>query len=358
MAGSASRPTGCRRQLDQGSCRVVGGGRRSSAAPTGAVGWSAGAVGVAGPMVAAPQEPAGPRPPSRVRARGLHLAGGELDPEGRRSPPHQVRRAPRTPPAAAASDPCRERPRLRRVEDVDVVRAEEAAVQTRDRAEELHHELVRRPVVQVVGPADLLDPPWLITTSSSATSSASSWSWVTNIVVTCTSSCSRRSQSRSSLRTLASSARTARPAAAPWARRRAPGPAPSAAAARRTAGPAAGRRTARGAPARAARDPPSDLGLRSLADLQPEGHVAVTREVLEGGVVLEHEADVPPLRGQGGGVLVLDPDGAGVGPLKAGDHPQQSRLPATARPEQRGQPPAPDVDADVVEGDEVAEPSC
>ena len=35
---------------------------------------------------------------------------------------------------------------------------------------------------------------------------ASSWSWVTKIVVTCTSSWSRRSHARSSLRTVASSA--------------------------------------------------------------------------------------------------------------------------------------------------------
>ena len=48
--------------------------------------------------------------------------------------------------------------------------------------------------------------PWFITTMRSATSMASSWSWVTNTLVTCISSCSRRSQRRSSLRTLASSA--------------------------------------------------------------------------------------------------------------------------------------------------------
>ena len=48
--------------------------------------------------------------------------------------------------------------------------------------------------------------PSLITTISSATSIASSWSWVTKTVVTGTSSCRRRSHSRSSLRTLASRA--------------------------------------------------------------------------------------------------------------------------------------------------------
>ena len=43
-------------------------------------------------------------------------------------------------------------------------------------------------------------------TTRSATSSASSWSCVTNTLVTCISSCSRRSQRRSSFRTFASSA--------------------------------------------------------------------------------------------------------------------------------------------------------
>ena len=48
--------------------------------------------------------------------------------------------------------------------------------------------------------------PWFMTTTSSATSIASSWSCVTNTVVVCVSSCRRRSQTRSSARTRASSA--------------------------------------------------------------------------------------------------------------------------------------------------------
>ena len=38
------------------------------------------------------------------------------------------------------------------------------------------------------------------------------------------------------------------------------------------------------------------LGLRAPADRQPEGHVVAHRHVLEGRVVLEHEADTAPLR--------------------------------------------------------------
>ncbi|MNP33080.1 hypothetical protein D3C76_1262960 [compost metagenome] len=48
--------------------------------------------------------------------------------------------------------------------------------------------------------------PLFMTTMRSATSMASSWSWVTNTDVRLISSCSRASQRRSSLRTLASSA--------------------------------------------------------------------------------------------------------------------------------------------------------
>ena len=57
-------------------------------------------------------------------------------------------------------------------------------------------------------------------------------------------------------------------------------------------------------------DAAADLRLRHLADLEPEGHVAPHREVLERGVVLEHEADVAPLGEQVGGVGALDLDGA------------------------------------------------
>ena len=77
--------------------------------------------------------------------------------------------------------------------------------------------------------------PGVITNTRSARSRASSWSWVTKTLVRWISSCSRRSQCRSSCRTWASGPQTARPAAAPAARWPAPGPAPRAAAARRKA---------------------------------------------------------------------------------------------------------------------------
>jgi hypothetical protein len=98
-----------------------------------------------------------------------------------------------------------------------------------------------------------------------------------------------------------------------------------------------------------------DLLARPMADLEPERHVAVDRQVLEGGVVLEDEADVAVLRREVGGVDALDRDRALVGVLEAGDDAQQRRLAAAARAEQRGEPTRRDVHRDVVEGDEVPE---
>ncbi len=77
--------------------------------------------------------------------------------------------------------------------------------------------------------------------------------------------------------------------------------------------------------------------------------------MLERGVVLEHEADVATLRREGGGVVARDLDDARVGGLEPGDHPQQRRLAATARSEERGERSGRDVDRHVVECDEVAE---
>ena len=199
--------------------------------------------------------------------------------------------------------------------------------------------------------------PSLMTTISSATSRASSWSWVTKTVVTCTSSCRRRSQSRSSLRTLASSA-------------------PNGSSSSSTFGSTASAR----ASAIRCRWPPEscegsrwancwrctsrsssstrcgDLVLGPLADLQAEGDVLRHGHVLEDRVVLEHEADVALLRRQLGGLDALDADRALVGGVEAGDDPQQRGLAAARRAEQRRQLAGRQGHDDVVEGDEVAEP--
>ena len=84
-------------------------------------------------------------------------------------------------------------------------------------------------------------------------------------------------------------------------------------------------------------DAVGDLRLLPLADLQPEADVFEHGHVLEGGVVLEDEADAAILRRLRGRVLVVDHDPAGIEVLEPGDRPQQRGLAAAAGPEQGGQ---------------------
>ena len=99
-----------------------------------------------------------------------------------------------------------------------------------------------------------------------------------------------------------------------------------------------------------------DLVLGPLADLQAEGDVVVDGHVLEGGVVLEDEADVAPLRRRCRSTSSPEISTVPVvGLLEPGDDAQQRRLAAAARAQQRGQRAVGHVDRDVVEGDEVAE---
>ena len=99
----------------------------------------------------------------------------------------------------------------------------------------------------------------------------------------------------------------------------------------------------------------ADLVLRPLPHLQAERDVVAHGHVLEGGVVLEDEPDVPLLRRERGRVLSGEEDLARVRGLEPGDDPEQRRLPGAARPEERRQRPALDVERHVVDRDEVAE---
>ena len=103
-------------------------------------------------------------------------------------------------------------------------------------------------------------------------------------------------------------------------------------------------------------DPLLDLGLRPLPDREPERDVVADGHVLEGGVVLEDEADAPLLRREGRRVLAGDDDLARVRRLEAGDHAQERRLAAAARAEERSEGAGRHLERDVVEGYEVAEP--
>ena len=100
----------------------------------------------------------------------------------------------------------------------------------------------------------------------------------------------------------------------------------------------------------------SGLVLGALADIEAEGDVLAHGHVLERGVVLEHEADAALVRRQLGDVDAADLDLALVGAVEPADHPQERRLTAARRAEQRGQRAVRHLHRDVVQGGEVTEP--
>src|SRR5262249_43042845 len=102
------------------------------------------------------------------------------------------------------------------------------------------------------------------------------------------------------------------------------------------------------------RDALLDLRTGTPADPEAEGDVVPHGHVLEGGVVLEDEADAALLRRHVGDVDALETDSTGVGTLEPGDDAEQGRLAAAARAEQGRKRARFDLDRDVVERDEVA----
>ena len=96
-----------------------------------------------------------------------------------------------------------------------------------------------------------------------------------------------------------------------------------------------------------------DLGLRSAPYSQAEGHVIADGQMLEGGVMLEHEADIAPLWRYPRDVATVDRDGPAVGLIEAGDRAQQRRLARTAWPQQCCQRAGGHVEVDIVQRDEI-----
>src|SRR5690606_35286189 len=93
---------------------------------------------------------------------------------------------------------------------------------------------------------------------------------------------------------------------------------------------------------------------RSAPDLEPVGDVLVDAHVGEERVALEHHGDVPEVGGQAGDVVVVQPDLALGGTLQPGDHPQDRRLAAARRAQQREQFSLRHVEVDMVDGQDVA----
>src|SRR4029077_10251137 len=89
--------------------------------------------------------------------------------------------------------------------------------------------------------------------------------------------------------------------------------------------------------------------------LQPERDVLPHGHVLERGVMLEDESHASFLWSDARHVLALENDLALVGSLEPGDHAQQRRLAASARPEECGQRSGGDIDGNPVESREVTE---
>jgi hypothetical protein len=102
-------------------------------------------------------------------------------------------------------------------------------------------------------------------------------------------------------------------------------------------------------------DPPANLRPRPAPHLEPEGDVLAHGHVLERRVMLEDEADPALLRRPLGHVDAVQLDRSRFRPLEASDHAQERRLPAPARPEERGQRAGRHLDRDVVESSERPE---
>ena len=167
-----------------------------------------------------------------------------------------------------------------------------------ERADERRDEARARTVVDLERRADLLDAPSFITTMRSEIDSASSWSWVTKIVVMPSSRWIARISSRSETRILASSADSGSSSSSTCGLRRkragqrhalllAAGQLVRIAVAemRQLDQLAASRRRARRSPL-----------CGTLRDLQAEGDVLRDRHVREQRIGLEHHADVALVR--------------------------------------------------------------
>ena len=103
------------------------------------------------------------------------------------------------------------------------------------------------------------------------------------------------------------------------------------------------------------RDPRLDLGLRHSVLLEPEGDVALDRQVREQRIALEHHVDRPPVRRHAGDILPVQQDAALARLLEAREHPQQRGLAAARGPEQREEFAFEDVQRQPLDGDEIAE---
>ena len=93
-----------------------------------------------------------------------------------------------------------------------------------------------------------------------------------------------------------------------------------------------------------------DFVLRAALQPQAEGDVVPERQVREERVVLEDRVHAALVRRHGGHVLAVEENAARVRPFEAGQHAQERRLAAPARPEEREELAPFHVESDVVHG--------
>src|SRR5438874_2980678 len=249
-----------------------------------------------------------------------------------------------------------DRVELRLEQDLQVVGTDDLAVEARRRTDERHHELVRRPLVELARRADLLDPP--VVDDDDLVRDLHRLLLVV-----------RDEDGRHVHFVVQPPQPGAQLAADPGVERperlveqqhlrldreRTRQRHPLALAAREL------RRIALAEPLQLHElkqllDARADLRLRPLAHREPKRDVVPDVHVLERRVVLEDEADAALLWRHAGRVDAADRDRAGIGPLQSRDHAQERRLAAAARAEQGYEAAALDGHRDGVQRDEVAE---
>ena len=103
-------------------------------------------------------------------------------------------------------------------------------------------------------------------------------------------------------------------------------------------------------------DAPAPRATLLLPHAETELHVLRHGHVAEQGVVLEDEAHAAVLHALGRELLVAHEDPSGRGLFEPGDHPQHRALPRARGPEQRRHGALRRDERHVVDGDEVSEP--
>ncbi len=198
--------------------------------------------------------------------------------------------------------------------------------------------------------------PWFITTISSATSMASSWSWVTITVVTCISSVEVAQPGPQLLAHLGvERAEGLIEQQHPRLHRQGPGQGHALSLAAGELGRIAIAEALQLHQLQQLIDAPTDRLVLPAAQLQAKADVLAHGAVLEQGEVLEHKAHLAFLHRARGGLLAGDPDPPRISLFQAGDQSQQGALAGTGGSEQGHQRAGVDIKGDVVDSPEGTE---